>query len=66
MAARIVKGSTAFPTIFAKIYALKQNKTRLSADYITLILGGAGTGKTSATLGLAIDNFRQTNENTKV
>lgn len=65
-AARIIKASTVNPLLFAKIYAIKKNAIKTSADFVTIILGGAGTGKTSATFGLALDNFRQTNEITNI
>jgi len=59
---RIIKASTANPTLFANIFKTKQNASKFDCSFITILLGGSGTGKTSATLGLALDNFKQTND----
>lgn len=66
LAARVAKASTVNPLLFSKIYEIKTNSSKQMADFITIILGGAGTGKTSTVFGLDLDNFRQTNENTNI
>jgi len=65
-AAKVVKASTINPELFAKILELKKNSAKTTTDFITIVLGGAGTGKTSAIFGMDIDNFRQTNNNTNI
>jgi hypothetical protein len=52
--------------LFASILKIKGNSAKLNADFITILLGGSGTGKTSTVFGLDLDNFRQTNENTNI
>lgn len=64
--ARIIKASTVNPALFAKIYDIKKNSSKQDASYWTLVLGGAGTGKTSTVFGIALDNFRQTNETSNI
>lgn len=66
LAARIARASTVNPTLFAKILEIKKNPLRFNTEFITIITGGAGTGKTSAVFGIDLDNFRQTNETTKL
>ena len=65
LAARIVKASTTDPKVFSRLYAIKEHHNE-SGDFITAILGSAGTGKTSAVIGLIIDHFRQTNDMTNI
>ena len=66
LASRMVKASTVDPELFASIYSVKKNSLNDDADFITMIFGSAGTGKTTTVLGLTIDNFRQTNSNTNI
>ena len=66
LVAKITKASTVNPELFAKIYSFKKNSNKLSADFITIILGNAGSGKTSAVFGLDLEHFKQTNENTNI
>ena len=66
LAARVIKASTVNPELFAKILEIKSNSSKLMTDFITIVLGGSGTGKTSAVLALALDNFRQTNESSNI
>lgn len=66
LVARIAKASTVNPELFAKIYEIKQNSQKTNADFITIVAGNAGTGKTTAVFGLDIDLFRQTNGMTNI
>lgn len=66
LAARIAQASVVNPELFAKIYTIKKNSSKFNADFITMILGGAGTGKTTAVFGLILDILRQTNEITNL
>lgn len=66
LAARVVKASTVNPLLFSKIFEMKKDSTKFPADFITIVIGGAGVGKTTAVLGLDLDNFRQTNDNTNI
>ena len=62
--ARVLKASTVNPELFSKIFELHPNSNKVAADFITMVTGGAGTGKTSSEFGLFLDNVRQTNEST--
>ena len=62
--ARVLKASTVNPELFSKIFELHPNSNKVVADFITMVTGGAGTGKTSSEFGLFLDNVRQTNEST--
>ena len=66
LAARIAQASVVNPELFAKIYTIKKNSSKFNADFITMVLGGAGTGKTTAVFGLILDILRQTNEITNL
>lgn len=54
------------PEMFASIFEIKQDKTKDMAEYITFILGGTGTGKTTVTSAQTLDIIRQTNDNSNV
>ena len=54
------------PEMFASIFEIKQDKTKDMAEYITFILGGTGTGKTTVTAAQTLDIIRQTNDNSNV
>lgn len=64
--ARTTKASTINPELFAKIYEYKKNTSKLDASFITIILGNAGSGKTTAVFGLDLEHFKQTNDNTNI
>lgn len=52
--------------IFSKIFEIKQDKTNDLADFITFVLGGTGTGKTTAIGAQLLDIMRQTNPNSNI
>lgn len=64
--ARIVRASTTNPSLFAKITEMSKDQYKVNADFITVVTGNAGTGKTSAVFGLDLDQFRQTNSATNM
>ena len=64
--ARLIKASTINPELFAKIFDLKRNSAKTDAGFLTIVLGGAGTGKTSAVFGMVVGNLRQSNEVTNI
>lgn len=66
LSARMIKASIQNPDLFAKIFELKINEDNDMAEYITILLGGAGTGKTTAVSAIVLDLLRQTNESSKV
>lgn len=66
LAARIVYASVVNPELFALIYKYKANSDNDLLEFITYLLGGAGTGKTSAILPIVVDLLRQTNESSKL
>ena len=62
LVARIVRASTIDPMLFSGILSKFYNSDNENADFITFVLGGAGTGKTTAVFGLNLDHFRMTND----
>ena len=62
----ITKASIINPEMFANIFNIKQDKTKDMADFITFILGGTGTGKTTVAAAQVLDIIRQTNDNSNV
>lgn len=66
LAARMIKASTEHPDLFAKIYELKRNDDNDWGAFLTIVLGGAGTGKTTAVSATVLDILRQTNDSSKV
>lgn len=65
-ALRILKAATINPQLFAKIIELKGDSSNLNGDFLTVLLGVAGSGKTSTVFGSFLDNLRQTNNNINV
>ena len=63
---RMVKASKVNPKLFAHIYKVKQKSSNTDLSFITTVLGNAGTGKTSAVFGLALEHFKQTNKTTSI
>lgn len=72
MASRITVATTQQPELFALTYDLKVNERdesdKLNVDlrYLTIVLGGAGTGKTTAITPLVMDILRQTNTSSNI
>lgn len=64
LAARVVRASTINPNLFEKILNKFYNTTKINTGFITFVLGGAGTGKTTSVFGLNLNLFRLTNEKT--
>lgn len=62
----MVKASKVNPKLFAHIYKIKQKSSNIDLSFITTVLGNAGTGKTSAVFGLALEHFKQTNKTTSI
>jgi len=62
LVSRIIRASTVNPKLFARITEKFYNPENEDASFITFVLGGAGTGKTTAVFGLNIDQFRSTND----
>lgn len=62
LAARIVRASTINPLLFSEVIKRFYNNEKEDASFITFVLGGAGTGKTTAVFGLNLDHFRVTND----
>ena len=65
-ASKIIKASAVNPELFARIYELKRNSDKADASWITIVLGGAGTGKSSTVFGMALENFMQTNTTSNI
>lgn len=63
---KIAKAHTINPMLFSKIFEIHPNSSKAMCDFITVITGGAGTGKTSSVFGFFLDNIRQTNENSNI
>lgn len=66
LVSRIIKVTTAYPELFAKIYELRPNLNNDDAHFLTIVLGGAGTGKTTAVTATVLDILRQTNDSSKI
>ena len=64
LAARVVRASTINPNLFEKILNKFYNPSKVNTGFITYVLGGAGTGKTTSVFGLNLNLFRLTNEKT--
>lgn len=64
LASRIIRASTINPALYSSIVNNYAKEDLTSSDFITFVLGGAGTGKTTAVFGLTLDQFRTTNDQT--
>ena len=64
LASRIIRASTINPELYSQIINKYKSGDNEPADFITFVLGGAGTGKTTAVFGLNIDQFRLSNDHT--
>lgn len=66
LASRIVRGSTINPELFESILTTFYNDNLINTGFISYIIGGAGTGKTTAVFGLDLEQFTATNDKTSV
>jgi pantothenate kinase-related protein Tda10 len=61
LAAKMTYASIVNPDLFTEVFKIKKDFYRDDAELITIIIGSAGSGKTTAIVGSVIDDIRSTN-----
>ena len=63
---RMIYASIVNPELFSAIFDVKKDKYKDDVSLITIVLGSAGSGKTTAILGSVIDMLRQSNTKSNI
>lgn len=65
-ASKVAMASIQNPELFDLTFKVKNNPVNDNASFITFILGGAGTGKSTVSAGQVIDFFRKDNSKSNI
>lgn len=65
-ASRVSEASITNPELFALISNFHKNVNKVNGNFLTMITGGTGTGKTTVAIASTIDRIRQTNSTSNI
>jgi Tfp pilus assembly pilus retraction ATPase PilT len=63
---KMIYASIVNPELFSAVFDVKKDKYKDDVSLVTVVLGSAGSGKTTAILGSVIDMIRQSNTKSNI